>query len=76
MYKPIGGRHEGGIIPMSHLVLPKHILDIMDIKRAYPGNQEFETIVEMASTQGTIKINMPFSEFRQRFENALGVEKC
>ena len=76
MYKPIGGQRESSVIPMSHLIMPKQIFDIMDIKRAYPGNQEFETIVETASAQGTIKLNMPFTEFRQRFENALGVEKC
>lgn len=57
----------------SHLILPKHILDIMDIKHAYPGKQEFETCVEMQSKQGVLIVMMPFSEFKKAFEIALGV---
>lgn len=61
----------------SHLILPNMIIEIMDIKRAYPygPKKEFATCVELASTQGTLEINMPFAEFKGHFERALGIKK-
>lgn len=66
--------------PVSHLILPGMILDIMDIKRAYPDSptpgsphREFITCVEMTSYSGIIEVKMPFKEFKERFEIALGV---
>ena len=66
--------------PLSHLILPNMILDIMDIKRAYPDtptpgspHREFITCVEMTTYSGVLEIRMPFAEFKKRFETALGV---
>lgn len=62
---------------LSHLILPNMIIEIMDIKRAYPygSKKEFCTIVELQSTQGTLEINMPFAEFKQKFVEAISPPK-
>ncbi len=67
--------------PVSHLVLPMMIFDIMDIKRAYPDkptpgspHREFITCVETLSSSGVVEVSMPWPEFKERFEIALGVK--